>query len=65
MGWHVGRGGIIEKDNDEKTDETKNGNGSPNGGGESAVSEAAVSKAQQRFFGMVRAYPRRKWKSLA
>ena len=55
MGWHVGRGGIIEKDNEEKTDETKNGNGSPNGGGESAVSEAAVSKAQQRFFGMVRA----------
>ena len=54
MGWHVGRGGIIEKDNEEKTDETKNGNGSPNGG-ESAVSEAAVSKAQQRFFGMVRA----------
>ena len=55
MGWHVGRGGIIEKDNEEKTDETKNGNGNPNGGGESAVSEAAVSKAQQRFFGMVRA----------
>ena len=35
--------------------ETKgNGNGNGNGNG-GAVSEAAVSKAQQRFFGMVRA----------
>ena len=51
MGWHIARGGYIEKD-DEK-EEKKNGNDNGNGGGE--VSEAAVSKAQQRFFGMVRA----------
>ena len=64
MGWHIARGGYIEKDNEES--ETKkngngnggsngNGNGNGNGGGGGAVSEAAVSKKQQRFFGMVRA----------
>ena len=65
MGWHVTRGGYIEKDDDEsETKKNGNGNGGSNGNGENgngngngggAVSEAAVSKAQQRFFGMVRA----------
>tara|TARA_Y100000004_G_scaffold107720_1_gene120808 strand:- start:306 stop:860 length:555 start_codon:yes stop_codon:yes gene_type:complete len=62
MGWHVARGGYIEKDDkdDEKSETKKNGNGGSNGnsngnGNGGAVSEAAVSKAQQRFFGMVRA----------
>ena len=61
-GYHVGRGGYIERDNEDSETEkngngngngVSNGNGNGNGGG--AVSEAAVSKAQQRFFGMVRA----------
>ena len=62
MGWHISRGGYIEKDDkdDEKSETKKNGNGGSNGNGNGngnggAVSEAAVSKAQQRFFGMVRA----------
>lgn len=61
MGWHIARGGYIEKD-DEESETKKNGNGGSNGngngngnGGGGAVSEAAVSRAQQRFFGMVRA----------
>jgi len=70
MGWHIARGGYIEKDNDEnETKKNGNGNGGSNGNGGNgnggngngngdgggAVSEAAVSKKQQRFFGMVRA----------
>ena len=53
MGWHIARGGYIEKD--EEKEEKKNGNGNGNGNGGGEVSEAAVSRAQQRFFGMVRA----------
>lgn len=60
LGWHVGRGGIIEKDEEEKNGDNKNGSGNGNGGSDGgsdggSVSEEAVSKAQQRFFGMVRA----------
>jgi hypothetical protein len=60
LGWHVGRGGVIEKDEEEKNGNNKNGNGTgngePNGGSDGgSVSEESVSKAQQRFFGMVRA----------
>ena len=70
MGWHIARGGYIEKDDkdDEKSETKKNGNGGSNGNGNGngnggAVSEAAVSKAQQRFFGMVRAgFRKGKWK---
>lgn len=53
MGWHIARGGYIEKDDEKEEKKNGNGNGDGNGGGE--VSEAAVSRAQQRFFGMVRA----------
>ena len=59
LGWHVGRGGYLSRD-DEEDSNKKNGNGNEesgseggNGGGQ--VSEEAVSKSQQRFFGMVRA----------
>ena len=60
VGWHVGRGGIIEKDEEEKNGNNKDGSGDGNGGSDGgsnsgSVSEEAVSKAQQRFFGMVRA----------
>ena len=60
LGWHVGRGGIIEKDEEEKNGDNKNGSGNGNGGSDGgsdggSVSEEAVSKSQQRFFGMVRA----------
>ncbi len=60
LGWHVGRGGVIEKDEEEKNGNNKNGNGTgngePNGGSDGgSVSEESVSKAQQKFFGMVRA----------
>jgi|TARA_B100001059_G_C17829559_1_gene583673 hypothetical protein len=60
LGWHVGRGGVIEKDEEGKDGNNKNGNGTgngePNGGSDGgSVSEESVSKAQQKFFGMVRA----------
>ena len=55
MGWHIARGGYIEKDDEKEEKKNGNGNGNSNGNGGGEVSEAAVSKAQQRFFGMVRA----------
>jgi hypothetical protein len=59
LGWHVGRGGYLSRD-DEEDSNKKNGNGNEesgseggNGGGQ--VSEESVSEFQRRFFGMVRA----------
>ena len=69
LGWHVGRGGYLSRE-DENGEEGKkkngkkngngnggNGNGDSNGGGDAGggISEESVSKAQQKFFGMVRA----------
>ena len=44
LGWHVGRGGIIEKDKDENGEE-KNGNGDSNGDG------GGVTEDLRKWFG--------------
>ena len=67
-GHHVMPSGYLMRDSEHEEEGKKNGNGnhsngngngngsSSNGGGNGgSVSEAAVSKKQQRFFGMVRA----------
>ena len=37
LGWHVGRGGIIEKDEEEKNGDNKNVSGNGNGGSDGGI----------------------------
>ena len=47
LGWHVGRGGIIEKDEEEKNGDNKNGSGNGNGGSDGGFLMAEASQKKQ------------------